>query len=216
MAGFMFNLPTAKRGLFRDATTKLKDRLARALQLSVHNFMANVKEKGDIDIRHSGKFSARWRRALIVDSIPRIQTQSDQYEVRVYFDSSIPYAHVHEFGATIRAKGTLFGPALLWIPLKFAKVPRSRGGGKNAGRMTAQEYGNTVSRLFRVNRKGKAPLLLDVKQGKPRYFGIPAVTLKQRFNLRDITKREFADFKATYAAAVLATAPKTRTSKTGP
>jgi hypothetical protein len=41
--------------------------------------------------------------------------------------------------------------------------------------------------LFRVNRKGKAPLLLT-KGGEPKYFGKPRVRIPRKFHIRDIVR----------------------------
>lgn len=205
MAGFHFNLPDVEKRLFNKATDHLRDRFARSLQLSVGELMLNIKRAGDADILGSGNFSQRWTKAFTVESDPPIQKTSDKYTISVFFNSSIPYAHIHEFGGTITAKGTLFGPALLWIPLSFANVPQS-GGGPNAGKMTAQEYGASVSPLFRVTRKsGKAPLLLDIKSRKPIYFGIRSVTLPQRFHIRDVCKNEVGNYQGLFSAAIAAT-----------
>lgn len=217
MAGFHFNLPDAKKGLFRDAATRLRDRMARAMQLAVASLMAQIKQKGDADIKSSGNFSNRWTRAFTVSSLPPVRTPSDRYVISIFFNQTIPYAHIHEFGGTIRPKGglgSLFGPPLLWIPLSFGGVPKSLGPGANAGKMTAQEFGLQVSPLFRVNRKGKAPLLLDIKSRRPRYFGVRQVTLRQRFHIRDITKKEVAEFQVTFRAAVAATVSRTTPNTT--
>lgn len=202
MAGFHFNFPDADKGFFTDFATQLRDRMARALQLSGAELMFNIKKKGDQDILSAGNFTTRWTKAFTVRSQPAITETSDKYVISVFFNSSIPYGHIHEFGGTIKAKGTLFGPALLWIPLK-GQVPKSGGG---FGLMTAQEFGGSVSPLFRVNRKGKAPLLLDIKSRKPRYFGIAQVTLPPRFHIRQICQTEVDGMQALFSAAIAATA----------
>lgn len=205
MAGFHFNMPTAEKGLFEQASTKLRDDLARSLQLAVAELAFNIKQQGDADISTAGNFSARWTRAFTVRSTPALTaTTSDKYTLDVFF--TIPYAHIHEFGGVIKPKGnlgSLFGPPMLWIPLSFAHVPKSGGNSPNAGLMTAQEYGLQVSPLFRVNRKGKAPLLLSMQTRKPIYFGLAKSTIPQRFHIRDICRRNVDVFKNTFSAAVV-------------
>lgn len=204
MAGFHFNLPDVPKRLFQTEADRLRDRIVRAIQLATGELMLNIKAKGDSDILGAGNFTRRWTDAFTVQAKPPIAESSDKYLISIFFNSTIPFAHIHEFGGTIKAKGTLFGPALLWIPLKGA-VPRSKGTGPNAGLMTAQEFGASESPLFRVNRKGKAPLLLDIKSRRPRYFGIASVTLPKRFHIRDISAREAGKFQRLFSAAVKAT-----------
>jgi hypothetical protein len=64
--------------------------------------------------------------------------------------------------------------------------------------MGAKQFGRTQGGLFRVNRKGgKSPLLLSIRDGEPKYFGIAQVRLRKRFHLREIARdvmRRFVDF----------------------
>ncbi len=198
MAGFRFNLPDAKPGLFQDTFSRINHRMAQAMQLSVAELSENIRLKVGQNISSAGRFSGRWIKAFTVDQFPK-GVASDRYVLSLFFDKSIPYAHIFEFGGTITPKAGLFNRSgLLWIPLTFGNVPKG---------MTAQEFGASRGGLFRVNRKGgKSPLLLDIKDRRPRFFGVPSVTLRQRFHIRDIGRRETAKFEAIFArnVAVLA------------
>ena len=77
--------------------------------------------------------------------------------------------------------------------LSFAGVPKG---------MTAQEYGLRVSKLFRVNRKSGAPLLLDIKDRTPKYFGVPQVTIRPKFHIREISAQVMGRFGREFATAV--------------
>jgi hypothetical protein len=201
MAGFYF-APRGE-GLFHDATTRARDQITRAFVVAVASTLDQIRERCRADIARAGNFGARWTQAFTVDCkpTPSLGKLSDQYEATVFF-RGIHYGHVHEFGATIRPKGGLGGlfggGSLLWIPLSFANVPKSAGGD---GKMTAQEYGLSVSKLFRVDRKnGGAPLLLDIKERKPRYFGVSQVTTKPRFHIREICREVMGGFQKAYNA----------------
>jgi hypothetical protein len=119
-----------------------------------------IKKRAEADILSAGKFSARWPNAL--QAVP--EDDKDQSTIKVFFDSSIPYAHVHEFGAVIRGK------PLLWIPLPW-----------NAHKVRARDF---PGQLFRVNRVGKHPLLMS-KEGA-QYVGVEQVILRPRFHIRSI------------------------------
>ncbi len=189
MAGFRFELPGLQPSLF-SGITKFGDRMALAMQASVEELGANIHAKVGENIAQAGRFSRRWISAFTVDQIPH--GPSHTYTLSLFFDKSIPYAHIFEYGGTITPKAGLFNRSgLLWIPLTFGGVPKG---------MTAQEFGNSHGGLFRVNRKdGKSPLLLDIKDRRPRFFGVPSVTLRQRFHIRDIGRRETAKFEAIFA-----------------
>lgn len=64
------------------------------------------------------------------------------------------------------------GKPLLWIPLDFAS---------DAKGVRARDY---PGRLFRVDRAGKAPLLLS--DDGPKYFGKEQVRIPKKWHLRQI------------------------------
>src|SRR5690606_16192623 len=93
--------------------------------------------------------------------------------IHVMVRHAVPYWRVFEFGATIHGK------PLLWIPLSFATDAQ----GKNA-----RDY---PGRLFRVDRAGKAPLLMTRRRGQEaeaKYFGKESVTIPRKFRLREIIR----------------------------
>jgi hypothetical protein len=81
------------------------------------------------------------------------------------------------------------GKPMLWIPLSFAS---------DAVGIRAGEYPGS---LFRVNRAGKAPLLMT-RQGKgpaeAKYFGKESVTEPKKFHLVEIIKEVSSEMPGLY------------------
>src|SRR3974390_651155 len=138
MSGFYIRFENDVSELFRDRFERIRTAMTKALSVAAQSAMHDIRERCIANINKAGKFGSRWTNAFTIDSSPRLDTISDKYDISIYF-AGIPYAHVHEFGATIRAKGSLFGGGgLLWIPLSFGNVPTSGGG---TGLMTGHEDG---------------------------------------------------------------------------
>lgn len=165
----------------------------RKFKAAVRNTMiqggAEIWTRVDKDIRRAGKFSDRWPAAFTVANT----FQGFDAHMRVGFNNSIPYAHVHEFGATIRGK------PLLWIPLSFGNAPNI---GPGSTRARARDY--PYGKLFRVERPGKNPLLFS-KDG-PQYVGVRQVTLRSRFHIRaivaNVVRTKLAKLFARYVQGV--------------
>lgn len=137
-----------------------------AFKAAVKNSMiqagAEIWRRADKDILRAGKFSQRWPAALTIKN----SFEGFNAQMRVGFNSTIPYGHIHEFGGTIRGK------PLLWIPLPWNPVKRP-----------ASQY---PGKLFRVERPGKNPLLFSAEDKHAKYVGVKQVTLRPRFHIRSI------------------------------
>jgi hypothetical protein len=126
-------------------------------------------------LRAGGNFgSQRWQQGFraLVSYVSRI-------EIVVRVTHAVKYWKVFEFGAVIK------GRPLLWIPLSFAK---------DAIGKRARDYPGP---LFRVDRKGKAPLLLTTG-GVPKYFGKESVKIPKKFHLRSIVRKNARRMKVWY------------------
>jgi hypothetical protein len=158
------------------------DQVSRATNRASREAARRIKARGDVDIRSSGRFSKRWTDAFTVDGAPTRDDNTKTIELTVY--SKISYGHVFEFTPT-----TIRGRPMLWIPLSFTGIKER-----------ARDWGRKNGGLFRVDRKnGKAPLLLSVRDGKPKFFGKEQVTLRTKFHIRDICKRVMAGYADLYA-----------------
>jgi len=122
-----------------------------------------IKKFGDADIRRAGKFGVRWTNAFAVNPVSRKDTNT----IRMGFTSAIPYALIFEYGGIVK------GRPLLWIPLPWNPDQES-GPREHSGE------------LFFVARPGKNPLLLDAQSSVPLFVGVPSVTIRPRFHLRQI------------------------------
>lgn len=127
-----------------------------------------VVAKGRADISKAGRFGARW-----TEGFKGKVTEGGGF-IKVSFTMAVPYWRIFQKG------GTIHGRPLLWIPLSFAADAQ----GKNA-----RDY---PGKLFRVDRKGGAPLLMAGKPAQPKYFGKESVNIPKKFHLIEII-REGAD-----------------------
>jgi hypothetical protein len=137
-----------------------------ATQAAARRAKDEIETQGRANIRQGGRFgSARWQQGFKAKL--SFQSKTD-ITIRVTHD--VKYWVVFEEGRTIR------GRPLLWIPLSFGQAA--------ADNIRARDYPKP---LFRVDRPGRAPLLLD--DSGPQYFGKESVTIPRKWHLRDIVKR---------------------------
>lgn len=144
---------------------KTKRRVLDASRGAALDVTEEIVSESRADIANAGKFGGRW-----TGGFKGKVTEGGGY-VRVAFTMAVPYWKVFEYGATIR------GRPLLWIPLSFAK---------DAQGISARDY---PGKLFRVNRKSGAPLLLaSGNPAQPKYFGKASVRIPKKFHLVQIIR----------------------------
>lgn len=151
--------------LFQRAVTRQADRVRASARDAAQDTASEIERLGRKDIASAGKFGSRW-----TDGFNAEVTEGGG-NIRISVTEDVSYWRVFQFGAIIRGK------PLLWIPLSFAS---------DAQGIRARDY---PGQLFRVNRVGKAPLLLT--PGKPaqvKYFGKESVTIPKKFHLTEITR----------------------------
>jgi hypothetical protein len=151
--------PRLKRSYQRKARAVSTAMLATAEEAG-----ARIVEAGRKDISSAGNFGSRWTQGLQA----RVGQGGGNY--RVTITMGVPYWTVFQFGKVIQ------GRPLLWIPLSFAS---------DAQGVRARDY---PGQLFRVDRAGRAPLLLT-PPGIPKYFGKESVTIPKKFHLIEIATR---------------------------
>lgn len=150
--------------------------VTRATALATRSTARIIKQKGQADIARSGKFGARWQQGLIVEAIP-----PGGYQI----DNAIVVGHTEVGADTFEHGGVIKGRPLLWIPLSFAD-PKARAKGYPGG-------------LFRVDRKSGKPLLLSIRDKKPKFVGVRQVRIPQKWHLREISADAMArDFPTEY------------------
>lgn len=154
---------------FKFGVQRFADRAAKAAQVAARRAAEEIVTEGRKDIKSAGDFgSSRWQQGL--QAKISFKSRSD---INIRITHAVFYWKVFEFGAVIRGK------PLLWIPLSFAK---------DAQGVRARDY---PGRLFRVDRKHGAPLLMTNNGGKAqaKYFGKEKVTIPKKFHLRTIAAR---------------------------
>jgi hypothetical protein len=140
------------------------ERQIKAGQAAAKRAADEIEYTGRQDIRAGGNFrSDRWQQGFHAKL--SYQSRSD-LSIRITHD--VRYWVVFEEGRVIHGK------PLLWIPLHFAT---------EAFGLRARDY---PLPLFRVDRPGKAPLLLD--RTGPKYFGKESVTIPKKWHLRQIVR----------------------------
>lgn len=162
---------------FKAGVQRFKGKATAAIQHAAKAAAADIEEQGRKDIAAGGNFrSQRWQDGF--KAKVSYQSASD-LSIRVTHD--VPYWVVFEEGRVINGK------PLLWIPLSFGQ----------ANGVRARDY---PGKLFRVDRAGKNPLLMDANG--PQYVGVSSVTLRRRWHLRDIVKRIARNMRQYYKEAM--------------
>lgn len=154
---------------FNRVAARQARRVADSMRAAMNRAREDIHREWQVDVSQAGNFGQRWVDALTTPIEPRTgRTHRLVMTVRM----GISYWRIHEYG------GTIFGRPLLWIPLPWTGI-----------KIRAREYGRRYG-LFRVDRKsGGNPLLLSIRDRKPKYVGVESVTLRKRFHLRRIVRK---------------------------
>lgn len=164
---------------FKAQVKKFTEKQTRAIQTAAQRVASDIEQLGRANIRAGGNFgSARWQQGFRA----RLSFQS-RVNITIRVTHDVSYWRVFEEGRVIRGK------PLLWIPLSFATA--------GALGVRARDYPKP---LFRVDRPGKAPLLLD--DTGPQYFGKAQVRIPRKWHLRDIVKRAARSMNQRYREAL--------------
>lgn len=160
-------------GTLRARAKVFGEKQTKAVQATAMRVAQEIENEGRSNIAKGGKFtSARWQ-----DGFRAKVSFISRAELNIRVTHEVKYWRVFEFGAKI------LGKPMLWIPLSFGS-----GVGKSA-----RDYGKP---MFRVDRAGKAPLLLD--DDGPQYFGKESVTIPKKWDLRSIIKNVAAKMSQYY------------------
>jgi len=151
-------------------------RIARAATAATNIAAKEIQENGRNSIKTSGRFGSRWVQGLKVVVDPK----SVRINKTITITHNQPGALLHETG------GVILGKPLLWIPLSFSGV-----------KVRAADY---PGGLARVNRKGKAPLLISIREHKPIYVGLKSVRVKPRWGIRTIARNTMKQYVSYYNA----------------
>jgi hypothetical protein len=162
---------------FQSRVKKFSEKQIRAVQAAARRAATEIEDRGREDIAAGGNFkSERWQ-----EGFQAKVSYTSRSDINIRVTHSVFFWKVFEFGAKI------FGRPLLWIPLSFARDVTGR----------ARDY---PGKLFRVNRLGKAPLLMS--DDGPKYFGKESVTIPKKWHLRQIVKDVSREMKDYYREAM--------------
>lgn len=146
---------------FQARVKKYSEQQIKATQYAANKAKDEIERLGRANISKGGKFqSERWQAGFRAT----VQYLS-RSGIIIRATHAVKYWRVFEFGATIKGK------PMLWIPLSFAS---------DAIGKSARDFGG---KLFRVDRPGKAPLLMS--DTGPKYFGKESVTIPRKWRLRE-------------------------------
>lgn len=152
-----------------------QQRITRTVATTASEASGEVLRRGRADIASAGRFGRRWHVGLHAD----VRQEQVGTSISVFHD--VQYFSVFETGKTIRGK------PLLWIPLSFAR---------DAQGVLARNY---PGGLFRVDRTGKASLLLSRSTKEPKYFAKESVVIPKKFHIREIARDVANKLRAIYS-----------------
>lgn len=147
---------------FQKRVKKFSEKQIKATQAASRRAVEEIETLGRENIAAGGNFSSpRWQ-----EGFQAKLSYKSRSDINIRVTHAVSYWKVFEFGARI------LGRPLLWIPLSFTGI-----------KVRARDY---AGKLFRVNRPGKAPLLMD--DTGPKYFGKESVTIPKKWHLRKIVR----------------------------
>jgi hypothetical protein len=164
---------------FKQRVKTYSEKQIRGVQAAARKAADEILIQGRANMRAGGDFgSNRWQQGLQA----RISFTS-RTDMTIRVTHAVSYWRVFEYGAVI------YGKPLLWIPLDFAH---------DAQGIRARDY---PLPLFRVDRAGKAPLLLT-RDGGPKYFGKESVRIPKKWQLREVVREVSRDMPQFYREAM--------------
>lgn len=164
-----FDGETAGRQFERSMRNK-GNRVHKAIVAAAKEAREESLRRGRADIASAGRFGPRWTRGL------KATVDEGKNEINMNVTHDLPIFWTFQ-QATNQKRLIIKGKPLLWIPLSFAK---------DAQGVRARDY---PGGLFRVDRKsGGAPLLLSIRDRKPKYFGKPFVVIPKKFHVIEIIR----------------------------
>jgi hypothetical protein len=182
MAGIRLNFDSTAKQSGRKLlviSKRFGEKQTLAVQAVARRVKDELETEGRANIRAGGNFgSERWQEGLQA----RLSYQG-RADIFIRMTHAVKYWRVFEYGAKI------LGKPLLWIPLSFSEAGRLK--------VRARDF---PGQLFRVDRAGKAPLLLD-KNG-PQYFGKESVRIPKKWTLRKITAQVSRNMRKYYSEAM--------------
>ncbi len=142
-----------------------EDEIRPAALGAMEDLQSEILAKGRENIASAGNFGRRW-----ADGLKGEIKEPSQGNFELDITHDVSYFMVHQKGALIKGK------PLLAIPLSFAGVQPG---------LFARDY---PGGLFRVDRAGKAPLLLSLVDRQPKYFLKEQVRIPKRFRVLEIIR----------------------------
>ena len=127
-------------------------------------------QEGRSNIAAAGKFTGKWQTGLQFKMQDADAGGEPSLQAKALVFHSYGLASVFEFGATIEGK------PLLWIPT----TPGAKSAGRSGKKLVSATVRGTPM-LFDANDKDR--------KRKPLYIGVPAVTIRKRFNIINIIKQ---------------------------
>lgn len=176
-ARFVFGGRTDKQ--LAEAMAANEGRMAAAFLGAANDIANEIRTKGRADIQAAGNFGARWSAGLDV-SVDLPATKS--FAAKIAVTHKIKYFSIFETG------GPIVGKPLLWIPFSYTGL-----------KISASKYAKAFG-LFYVENKRGLPMLFSMKDRKPKYFGVSAVTLAKRFHISEISEQTAAKAQSFYNA----------------
>lgn len=202
----------AARGQFDDAMEEAAGDLKRTAMATAAKAASILQAGARADIAGAG-FGRRWQGATKAKVYPE-SAISLTPTIHVY--NAIPFSGIFETG------GDILGKPMLWLPLPSA--PLTLKGAKLRPKNYFREVGQP---LYSMNLPGKPPMLgakvrmTDAEAGQkvkfgqlrrgrnpggkgtvrlvPLYFGVDAVTLRDRFHIREIGQKLAGELPAMFA-----------------